>query len=155
MGEGNGNPLQCSCLENPRDEGAWLAAIHGVAQGRTQLKQLSSSSWFFVVAFNIQSLSLIFAALSIVSVWTSLGHFLLGTLWILALDNCFFFQFSELENFSYSFFKRSLYSFLPFCSFWDSYNLTCLILFRDLFVNSFFFFLLFFHLAWMTSIIVF
>ena len=44
MGEGNGNPLQCSCLENPRDEGAWLAAIHGVAQGRTQLKQLSSSS---------------------------------------------------------------------------------------------------------------
>jgi len=42
--EGNGNPLQCSCLENPRDGGAWWAAIYGVAQSRTQLKQLSSSS---------------------------------------------------------------------------------------------------------------
>ena len=44
IGEGNGNPLQCSCLENPRDGGAWWAAIYGVAQSRTQLKQLSSSS---------------------------------------------------------------------------------------------------------------
>ena len=44
IGEGNGNPLQCSCLENPRDEGAWWADVHGVAQSRTQLKQLSSSS---------------------------------------------------------------------------------------------------------------
>ena len=37
-GEGNGNPLQCSCLENPRDGGAWWAAIYGVTQGQTQLK---------------------------------------------------------------------------------------------------------------------
>ena len=44
IGEGNGNPLQCSCLENLRDGGAWLAAIYGVAQSRTRLKQLSSSS---------------------------------------------------------------------------------------------------------------
>ena len=44
IGEGNGNPLQCSCLENPRDRGAWWAAISGVAQSRTQLKRLSSSS---------------------------------------------------------------------------------------------------------------
>ena len=44
IGEGNGNPLQCSCLENPRDRGAWLAAIYGVAQSRTRLKRLSSSS---------------------------------------------------------------------------------------------------------------
>src|SRR5574339_338842 len=44
IGEGNGNPLQCSCLENPRDGGAWWAAICGGAQGRTRLKQLSSSS---------------------------------------------------------------------------------------------------------------
>ena len=43
-GEGNGNPLQYSCLENPRDRGAWWAAIYGVAQSRTRLKQLSSSS---------------------------------------------------------------------------------------------------------------
>ena len=42
-GERNGNPLQCSCLENPRDGGAWWAAVYGVAQGRTWLKQLSSS----------------------------------------------------------------------------------------------------------------
>ena len=44
IGEGNGNPLQYSCLENPRDEGAWLAAVSGVAQSWTRLKQLSSSS---------------------------------------------------------------------------------------------------------------
>ena len=44
IGEGNGNPLQCSCLENPRDGGAWWVAISGVAQSRTRLKRLSSSS---------------------------------------------------------------------------------------------------------------
>ena len=42
--EGNGNPLQCSCLENPRDGGAWWAAVYGVTQSRTQPKRLSSSS---------------------------------------------------------------------------------------------------------------
>ena len=44
IGEGHGSPLQCSCLENPRDGGAWWAAVYGVAQSRTQLKRLSSSS---------------------------------------------------------------------------------------------------------------
>ena len=44
IGEGNGHPLQCSCLENPRDRGAWWAAIYGVAQSQTRLKQLSNSS---------------------------------------------------------------------------------------------------------------
>ena len=44
IGEGNGNPLQCSCLENPRDGGAWWAAVYGVAQNRTRLKWFSSSS---------------------------------------------------------------------------------------------------------------
>ena len=43
IGEGNGNPLQCSCLENPRDGGAWWAANYGVAQSWTRLKRLSSS----------------------------------------------------------------------------------------------------------------
>ena len=52
IGEGNGNPLQCSCLENPRDGGAWWAAVYGVAQSRTRLKWLSSSS-------SIQSYSLL------------------------------------------------------------------------------------------------
>ena len=43
-GEGNGNPLQCSCLENLRDSGAWWAAVYGVTQSWTQLKRLSSGS---------------------------------------------------------------------------------------------------------------
>ena len=44
FGEGNGTPLQCPCLENPRDRGAWWTAVYGVAQSRTRLKRLSSSS---------------------------------------------------------------------------------------------------------------
>ena len=44
IGEGNGNPLHCSCLENPRDGGAWWAAVYGIAQSRTRLKRLSSSN---------------------------------------------------------------------------------------------------------------
>ena len=44
IGEGDGIPLQCSCLENPRDGGAWWAAVYGVAQSRTRLKRLSSSN---------------------------------------------------------------------------------------------------------------
>ena len=44
IGEGHGNPLQCSCLENPRDGGAWWAAVYGVAESRTRLKRVSSSS---------------------------------------------------------------------------------------------------------------
>ena len=44
IGEGNDNPLHCSCLENPRDGGAWWAAVYGVAQSRTRMKRLSSSS---------------------------------------------------------------------------------------------------------------
>ena len=43
IAEGNGNPLQCSCLENPRDGGAWWAAIYGVAQSRTWLTRLSNA----------------------------------------------------------------------------------------------------------------
>ena len=48
IGEGNGNPLQCSCLENPGDGGAWWAAVCGVAQSRTRLKRLSSRSSSFM-----------------------------------------------------------------------------------------------------------
>ena len=51
IGEGNGNPRQCSCLENPRDRAAWWAAVYGVAQSRTRLKRLSSSSSRLVIAF--------------------------------------------------------------------------------------------------------
>ena len=49
-GEGNGNPLQCSCLENPRGGGAWWAAVYGVAQSRTRLKRLSNSNTATVAA---------------------------------------------------------------------------------------------------------
>ena len=44
IGEGSGNPLQCSCLENPWDGGAWWATVYGVAQSQTRLKRLSNSS---------------------------------------------------------------------------------------------------------------
>ena len=50
-GEGNGNPLQCSCLEYPRDGGAWWVAVYGVSQSRTRLKRLSSSSSGLVITF--------------------------------------------------------------------------------------------------------
>ena len=58
IGEGNGNPLQCSCLENLRDWGAWQAAVCGVAQSRTRLKRLSSSSssifcYIYFISLNI------------------------------------------------------------------------------------------------------
>ena len=60
--EGNGNPLQCSCLENPRDGGAWWAAIYGVTQSRTRLKWLSSNSsssrthWAYQVVLVVKNL---------------------------------------------------------------------------------------------------
>ena len=46
IGEGNGNPLQCSCLENPRDRGAWWAAVYGVAQSRTRLSDFTFTFHF-------------------------------------------------------------------------------------------------------------
>ena len=57
IGEGNVNSLQCSCLENPRDGGAWWAAVYGVAQSRTQLKRLSNSSSIPVYTCSTSSLS--------------------------------------------------------------------------------------------------
>ena len=57
IGEGNGNPLQCSCLENPWDGGAWWAAVYGVSPSWTRLKRLSSSSsWVFVATRTLLSL---------------------------------------------------------------------------------------------------
>ena len=54
IGKGNGNPLQCFCLENPRDKGAWWAAVYGVAQSWTQLKRLSSSSMYRCESWTIK-----------------------------------------------------------------------------------------------------
>ena len=51
IGEGNGNPLQCSCLESPRDGGAWWAAVYGVAQSRTRLKWLRSNRYIQTVKY--------------------------------------------------------------------------------------------------------
>ena len=72
IGEGNGNPLQCSCLENPRDRGAWWAAIYGVAPSRTWLKGLSSSSSTWEVTIPIlnsfafsSTISIVFRAVSV------------------------------------------------------------------------------------------
>ena len=55
IGERNGNPLQCSCLENPRGGGAWWAAVYGVAQSQTRLKRLSSSRSSSSVYISIQT----------------------------------------------------------------------------------------------------
>ena len=56
IGEGNGNPLQCSCLENPRDRGPWQAAVFGVAQSWTRLKRLGSSNQYSkVVRYKINT----------------------------------------------------------------------------------------------------
>ena len=49
IGEGNGNPLQCSCLENPRDKGAWWAAVHGVAKSPAQLSDFTFTSHFYAL----------------------------------------------------------------------------------------------------------
>ena len=53
IGEGNGTPLQYSCLENPMDGGAWWAAVYGVAQSQTRLKRLSSSSSNMYIQWDI------------------------------------------------------------------------------------------------------
>ena len=77
IGEGNGNPLQCSCLENPRDGGAWWATVCGVAQSRTWLKWLSSSSsmalweerpWLFPL---VHSTGLVYGSQSKSIYWTA------------------------------------------------------------------------------------
>ena len=87
IGEGNGNPLQCSCLENPRDGGAWRAFVYGVAQSRTRLKRLSSSSsssaWskpictlFPTVFAQLTSMCHIFLILTIFQTFSSLLYLL-------------------------------------------------------------------------------
>ena len=81
IGEGNGNPLQCSCLENPRDGGAWWATIYGVAQSRTLLKQLSSSSSSKTKSQNRMEITTgkltSSVRLSGIALWTH-GNYLLG-----------------------------------------------------------------------------
>ena len=61
IGEGNGNPLQCFCLENPRDKGAWWAAIYGVAQSRTRLSDFTFTFHFHVLEKEMATHSSVFA----------------------------------------------------------------------------------------------
>ena len=62
IGDGNGNPLQCSCLENPRDGGAWWAAVYEVAQSRTRLKRLSSSSMIVLFLIFLRNFCTVFCS---------------------------------------------------------------------------------------------
>ena len=79
IGEGNGNPLQCSCLENPRDRGAWWAAVYGVTQSRTQLKWLSSN--VFLLGF------ILYGILCASWTWVAISFPMLGKfLTIIPLD---------------------------------------------------------------------
>ena len=102
IGKGNGNPLQCSCLENPRDGGAWWAAVYGVAQSRTRLKRLSSSSrnigmhvsfWISEISFN-----------SIVYL-THYSHYIIST-WS---------QYIKIITFTFFFFIESLWNVYILC----------------------------------------
>ena len=61
IGEGNGNPLQCSCLENPRDSGAWWAVVHGVAQSRTQLSDVTFTFHFHALEKEVATHSSVLA----------------------------------------------------------------------------------------------
>ena len=70
VGEGNGNPLQCSCLENPWDGGAWWAAVYWVAQSWTRLKQLSGGGWEIVKDREASCA----AAHGVAKSWTRLSH---------------------------------------------------------------------------------
>ena len=108
IGEGNGNPLWCSCLENPRDGGAWWAAVYGVAQSRTRLKQRSSSSSSSSRIDNINCICISFShQLSIRPLWildcgvqAFLGFEVLNTeLWVASAGTA---QGSTLMTFSHS-----------------------------------------------------
>ena len=67
FGEGNGTPLQYSCLENPMDRGAWWAAVHGVAKSRTRLSD-------FTFTFHFHALGKEMATHSSVLTWRTLGN---------------------------------------------------------------------------------
>ena len=86
IGEGNGNPFQCSRLENPRDGGAWWAAVYGVAQSRTRLKWLSSSS----TSFHIPIVhSYIFCEEMSIQILCALKYWVLCCCWALGVTYIF------------------------------------------------------------------
>ena len=89
LGEGNGNPLQCSCLENPRERGTCWAAVYGVAQSRARLKRLGSSSCVYDLSY-LTSLNLsYFVCKMLTAVIFSWRNCLMPTgLWSLNTDAC-------------------------------------------------------------------
>ena len=111
IGEGNGKPLQCSCLENPRDGGAWWAAVYGVSQSRTRLKWLSSSSSSDTCAVFFQ----VFTADKIALVNIK-GNAQQRLVLIVQIN---FERRSTLQNPHLQIYlsKFSIFSFLAFCSF--------------------------------------
>ena len=108
IGEGNGNPLQCYCLENPRDRGAWWAAVYGVTQSRTRLKWLSSR-------------------LSSSEIWMMISHFLFKmgyaifpNIWLLMYRHEVFFHrgFIQCYHRSYLDISNCMYLRLSHSSCW-------------------------------------
>ena len=79
IGEGNGNPLQCSCLENPSDGGAWWAAVYGVAQSRTRLKWLSSNLYYFLCSASFGLVHFSFSSFFKYNVIVLISSFLMCT----------------------------------------------------------------------------
>ena len=100
IGEGNGNPLQCSCLENPGDGGAWWVAVYGVAQSWTRLKRLSrsSSSMKSWVLWSVPTCGCAKAEEALSSwgtprrthIWLHPGYLIASSLWDLTSKHCRF-----------------------------------------------------------------
>ena len=114
-GEGNGNPLHCSCLENPRGGGAWWAAVYGVAQGRTQLKQLSSSSSIltFLIIVNLIYISLMISNVEHLFMY----HFIIWPFVCLLWKNFYSILFPIFKLGCFFFFGIDLYEFLIYFGF--------------------------------------
>ena len=93
IGEGNGTPLQCSCLENPRDGGAWWAAVYGVAQSQTWLKRLSSSSSSSTLVRNYDYFCFHWGYESRLKRWENVGSFGSSTLLVEAGNAWLVFSF--------------------------------------------------------------
>ena len=92
IGEGNGNPLQCSCLENPRDGGAWWAAVSGVVQSQTRLKRLSSSSsstWITHKCLSQNLRSHHWSPLSLYPLSSTICHFFIPSFLILSINKSY------------------------------------------------------------------